>query len=86
VSFKRDDDQQNTAQIDAYDASHLFWDEIQRLDFAFRDLQREDVSESDIEEFLHVCEPVWTVLNRIQKKKKNGPQLSLLLFNPRVLP
>ncbi len=67
---QRDDDLENAPEIDAYDASHLFWDEIQRLSFAFRDLQREDVSESDIEEFLHVCEPVWTVLNRIQKKKE----------------
>ena len=67
---QREDDLENAAEIDAYDASHLFWDEIQRLNFAFRDLQREDVSESDIEEFLHVCEPVWSVLNRIQKKKE----------------
>jgi hypothetical protein len=74
------EDLENAAEIDVYDASHLFWDEIQRLNFAFRDLQREDVSESDIEEFLHVCEPVWTVLNRIQKKKeKQNPPKPLVI-------
>jgi hypothetical protein len=77
---QREDELENAAEIDAYDASHLFWDEIQRLNFAFRDLQREDVSESDIEEFLHVCEPVWSVLNRIQKKKeKRTPAKSLII-------
>jgi hypothetical protein len=77
---QREDELENVAEIDAYDASHLFWDEIQRLNFAFRDLQREDVSESDIEEFLHVCEPVWTVLNRIQKKKeKRAPAKTLII-------
>ena len=61
------------AEIDEYDASHLFWDEIQRLSFAFQSLQKGDVSESEIEEFLNVCEPVWTVLNKIQRRRERRP-------------
>jgi hypothetical protein len=69
---------QDLEDFDPYDPTHLFWDQIKQLGFAFRDIRREDVTDEEVEELLKASEPVLIVLNRIQRrkeKKNNTPKL-----------
>lgn len=59
--------------FDPYDSTHLFWEEIKRLGFAFRELRREDLTNELIEELLEATQPVWTVLARVQRRKQAAP-------------
>jgi hypothetical protein len=65
--------------FDPYDPSHLFWEEIKQLGFAFRDIRREDLDDELLEELLKASEPVWRVLNKIKtlKNKKAVERLAL---------
>jgi hypothetical protein len=56
--------------FDPYDPTHLFWEQIKQLGFAFREIQREDVLDGEIEELLKVSEPIMAVLSRIQRRKE----------------
>ena len=55
--------------FDPYDTTHLFWEEIKQLGFAFREIKREDVTEEEVAELQRACEPVWTILLRIRRRK-----------------
>jgi hypothetical protein len=55
--------------FDPYDPTHLFWEQIKQLGFAFRDIRREDVLDEEIEELLKASEPIMAVLSRIQRRK-----------------
>lgn len=55
--------------FDPYDPTHLFWDQIKQLGFAFREICREDVSDQEIEELLEASEPIMAVLVKIQRRK-----------------
>jgi hypothetical protein len=59
----------NLEDFDPYDPTHLFWDQIKQLGFALRDIRREDVMDEEIDDLLKVCEPVLTILARIQRRK-----------------
>lgn len=61
---------ENPESFDPYDPTHLFWDQLQQLGFAFRDIRPEDVSDKEIEELLKASEPILALLNRIQKRKE----------------
>jgi hypothetical protein len=61
----RDDD----GDFDPYDSTHLFWEQIKELGFAFREIKREDLSEIDIEELLVATEPVLNLLRKIKRRK-----------------
>ncbi|MCA1568056.1 MAG: hypothetical protein LC803_20910 [Acidobacteria bacterium] len=56
--------------FDPYDPTHLFWEQIKQLGFAFRDIRREDVLDEEIEELLKASEPIMAVLSRIQRRKE----------------
>lgn len=56
--------------FDPYDPSHLFWDQIKQLGFAFREIRREDVTDEEIEELLKASEPILAILNRIRRRKE----------------
>jgi hypothetical protein len=56
--------------FDPYDPTHLFWDQIKQLGFALRDIRREDVADEEIDELLKLCEPVLTILARIQRRRE----------------
>jgi hypothetical protein len=56
--------------FDPYDSTHLFWEQIKQLGFAFREIRREDVTDQEIEELLEASEPIMTVLARIQRRKE----------------
>lgn len=63
--------------FDPYDSTHLLWEQIKQLGFAFRDIHREDVSDEDIEQLLAACDPVWNILLRIQQRKQQPARKTL---------
>lgn len=56
--------------FDPYDPTHLFWDQLKQLGFAFREIRREHVTDEEIEELLKASEPVLAILSRIQRRKE----------------
>ena len=64
--------------FDPYDPAHLFWDQIKQLGFALRDIRREDVEDQEIDDLLKACEPVLTILARIQRRREKKQQVMKL--------
>jgi hypothetical protein len=63
--------------FDPYDSTHLFWEEIKQLGFAFRDIRREDLDDELIEELLKAAEPIWSALKKIKsRQRKNIEEIS----------
>lgn len=58
--------------FDPYDPTHLFWDQIKQLGFAFREIRREDVADEEVEELLKASEPVMTIVARIRRRKEQS--------------
>lgn len=56
--------------FDPYDSTHLFWEQLKQLGFAFREIKREDVTDGEIEELLRASEPILAILSRIQRRKE----------------
>lgn len=56
--------------FDPYDSTHLFWEQLKQLGFAFREVRREDVTDEEIEELLKASEPVLAILSRIQRRRE----------------
>jgi hypothetical protein len=65
--------------FDPYDTSHLLWDEIKQLGFAFRNIRREDVTDEMLEELLRVSGPLWAVLTKIQKQGEKVKHITLTI-------
>ena len=62
--------------FDSYDSTHLLWEQIKQLGFAFRDIRREDVTDEDIEQLIEACDPVMIILMRIQHRKQSSTRKS----------
>jgi hypothetical protein len=58
--------------FDPYDSTHLFWEQLKQLGFAFREIRREDVTDEEIEELLKASEPILAILSRIQRRKEKS--------------
>lgn len=56
--------------FDPYDSTHLFWEQLKQLGFAFREIRRDDVTDEEIEELLRASEPILAILSRIQRRKE----------------
>jgi hypothetical protein len=65
--------------FDPYDPTHLFWEQIKQLGFAFRDIRREDVTDEEIEELLKASEPILAILSRIQRRKEQTKVIKVQL-------
>lgn len=65
--------------FDPYDSTHLFWEQLKQLGFAFREIRREDVSNEEIEELLKASEPVLAILGRIQRRKEQSKVVKVKL-------
>lgn len=63
--------------FDPYDSTHLLWEQIKQLGFAFRDLTRADVTDEDLEQLIDACDPVMNILLRIQRRKQPPARTSL---------
>jgi len=68
----------NLEDFDPYDSTHLFWEEIKQLGFAFREIRREDLTDELIEELLHAAQPLWSVIAKIQRRKQQPPKETLI--------
>ena len=64
------EDYSNLEDFDPYDTTHLFWEQIKQLGYAFRDIKRGDVSDEEIKQLIQACDPVWNILLRIQRRKQ----------------
>jgi hypothetical protein len=58
--------------FDPYDSTHLFWEQIKQLGFAFREIRKEDVTDEEIEELLRASEPILAILSKIQRRKEGA--------------
>ncbi|HVF45207.1 MAG TPA: hypothetical protein VM936_19430 [Pyrinomonadaceae bacterium] len=58
--------------FDPYDSTHLFWEQLKQLGFAFREIRREDVTDEEIEELLKASEPILAILSRIRRRKEQS--------------
>lgn len=73
------EDLEDLEDFDPYDPTHLFWEQIKQLGFAFRDIRREDVSDEEIEELLKASEPILAILSRIQRRKEQTKVIKVKL-------
>jgi hypothetical protein len=65
--------------FDPYDSTHLFWEQLKQLGFAFREIRREDVTDEEIEELLKASEPILAILSRIQRRKEQPKPIKVRL-------
>jgi hypothetical protein len=65
--------------FDPHDSTHLFWEQIKQLGFAFREIKREDVTDEEIVELLKASEPILAILNRIQRRKVQSKVIKVRL-------
>src|ERR1700759_1769362 len=56
--------------FDPYDSTHLFWEQLKQLGFAFKEIRREDVTDEEVEELLKASEPILAILSRIQRRRE----------------
>jgi hypothetical protein len=66
--------------FDPYYSTHLLWEQIKQLGFAFRDITRWDITDEDIQQLIEAYDPVWDILLRIQRRK-HQPTRKFLIFN-----
>lgn len=55
--------------FDPYDSTHLFWEQLKQLGFAFREVRREDVTDGETDELLKAGEPILAILSRVRRRK-----------------
>ena len=65
--------------FDPYDTTHLFWEEIKQLGFAFHNIQREDLTDELLDELFQASQPLWAVLAKIERQKKKPVQKTLII-------
>lgn len=65
-----DTEPKDLEDFDPYDSTHLFWEQLKQLGFAFREIRREDVTDEEIEELLKASEPILAILSRIQRRRE----------------
>jgi hypothetical protein len=65
--------------FDPYDSTHLFWEQLKQLGFAFREIRREDVTDEEIEELLKASEPILLILSRIQRRREQSKIIKVKL-------
>jgi hypothetical protein len=62
-------------EVDPSDTRHLFWEEMKRLFFAMREVEREDLDDEILEEFLEAADGVSNVLYRIERRRRERHRL-----------
>jgi hypothetical protein len=72
-------DVEDLEDFDPYDSTHLFWEQLKQLGFAFREIQREDVTDEEIDELLKASEPILAILNRIRRRKEQAKVIKVKL-------
>jgi hypothetical protein len=72
-------DLEDLEDFDPYDSTHLFWEQLKQLGFAFREIRREDVTDEEIEELLKASEPILAILSRIQRRREQRKVIKVKL-------
>lgn len=72
-------DSEDLEDFDPYDSTHLFWEQLKQLGFAFREIRREDVTDDEIEELLKASEPILAILSKIQRRKEQTKVIKVKL-------
>jgi hypothetical protein len=70
---------QDLEDFDPYDPTHLFWEQIKQLGFAFREIRREDVTDEEVKELLKSSEPLMAIMAKIQRRKRQAQVSKLKL-------
>jgi hypothetical protein len=79
TSGEMDTELEDLEDFDPYDSTHLFWEQLKQLGFAFREIRREDVTDEEIEELLKASEPILAILSRIQRRKEQSKIIKVRL-------
>jgi hypothetical protein len=79
ISDVSDAELEDLEDFDPYDSTHLFWEQLKQLGFAFREIRREDVTDEEIEELLKASEPILAILSRIQRRKGQSKVIKVKL-------
>jgi hypothetical protein len=79
ISGDLDTELEDLEDFDPYDSTHLFWEQLKQLGFAFREIRREDVTDEEIEELLKASEPILAILSRIQRRKEQTKVIKVKL-------
>jgi hypothetical protein len=74
-----DTELEDLEDFDPYDSTHLFWEQLKQLGFAFREIRREDVTDEEIEELLKSSEPILAILSRIQRRREQTKVIKVKL-------
>jgi hypothetical protein len=74
-----DTEPEDLEDFDPCDSTHLFWEQLKQLGFAFREIRREDVTDEEIEELLKASEPILSILSRIQRRKEQSKVVKVRL-------
>lgn len=74
-----DTEVEDLEDFDPYDSTHLFWEQLKQLGFAFREIRREDVTDEEIEELLKASEPILAILSRIQRRREQTKVIKVKL-------
>jgi hypothetical protein len=74
-----DTELEDLEDFDPYDSTHLFWEQLKQLGFAFREIRREDVTDEEIEELLKASEPILAILSRIKRRKEQSKIIKVRL-------
>lgn len=62
-------------ETDPSDTRHLFWEEMERLFFAMREVEPDDIDEDILEQFLSMMSGVFNALIRIDKRRRERHKL-----------
>lgn len=62
-------------ETDPSDTRHLFWEEMERLFFAMREVEPDDIDEEILEQFLSMMSGVFNALIRIDKRRRERRKL-----------
>jgi hypothetical protein len=57
------------AELEDFDARHLFFEELKRILIALKELEPEDVTPALLDEFLSVNDRLWGVIGKMQKRR-----------------
>jgi hypothetical protein len=79
ISGELDNELADLEDFDPYDSTHLFWEQLKQLGFAFREIRREHVTDEEIEELLKASEPILAILSRIQRRKEQSKMIKVKL-------
>jgi len=74
-----DTEPEDLEDFDPYDSTHLFWEQLKQLGFAFKEIRREDVTDDEIKELLKASEPILAILSRIQLRREQTKVIKVKL-------